>query len=55
MATFVFIDNIAGIGEMPVTSIFSVSHNVFKRPLRHGCKNQGLLGKGLKKGTCAWL
>ena len=34
--------------KMLITSIFSVSHNVFKRFLTQGCKNRGLFGKGLK-------
>ena len=32
---------------MWVTSIFSLSHNVFRRLVPQGRKNQGLFGKGL--------
>ena len=31
-----------------ITSNFSFSHSVFKRPVLQTCKNQGLFGKGLK-------
>ena len=33
-------------------SIFSFSHNVFKRPLSQGCYMLGLCGKELKLGLC---
>ena len=33
--------------KLLVTSNFSFSHSVFKRPVLQTCKNQGLFGKGL--------
>ena len=36
---------------MLVTSIFSVSHNVFKRLLLQGCQKSGLCGKELNNYT----
>ena len=42
------VENIVGKGEMLVTSIFSFSHNVFKRLLSQGRTNSWLRGKGLK-------
>ena len=34
--------------KLLVTSNFSFSHSVFKRPIQQTRKNQGLFGKGLK-------
>ena len=44
-------EKIVGKGEMLVSSIFSFSHYVFKRPIPQGLENQGLFGKGLYIGS----
>ena len=38
--------------KMLVTSIFSFSHNIFKRHLPQGLEKSGLCGKELRKETC---
>ena len=40
-------ENIVGKEKMLVTSIFSFSYNVFKRPFPQECQKLGLYGKGL--------
>ena len=45
ISVFYRIENIVRKGEMLVTSIFSFSHNVFKRLLSKGVKKSGLCGK----------
>ena len=43
------VENMVGKGaKMLVTSIFSFSHNVFKRILSWGCSKSGLCGTELK-------
>ena len=37
--------------KLLVTSNFSFSHSVFKRPVRQTSENKGLFGKGLIKNT----
>ena len=41
------VENILGKGENAITSIFSFSHNVFKRLLFQGRQKSGLCGKDL--------
>ena len=46
------VENIVEKGENAVTSIFSFSHNVFKRLLSQGRLKSGLCGKELSKHYC---
>ena len=41
-------------GKLLVTSNFSFSHSVFKRPVLKTPKNQGLFGNGLKTKIISW-
>ena len=41
------VENMCEEEKMQVTSIFSLSHIVFKRPLRQSRKHSGSCGKGL--------
>ena len=41
--------------KMPVTDIFSFSHNVFKSLFYQSRKNQGLFGKGLSAKAASGL
>ena len=38
-----------------ITSKFSFSHSVFKRPVLHTRKNKSLFGRGLNTCTCIYL
>ena len=48
------VENIMGKGENGGYSIFSFSHNLFKRLLFLTRKNQGLFGKGLTAKVISW-
>ena len=52
-SVFDIVENIVEKGENAGNSIFSFSHNVFKRLLSQGCSRSGLYGKELNIGRLA--